>query len=54
MTAAGARLAFGTDTPTAPHPPLPNMFIASTRRSALQPEVPVRRRFRYPSRRSLW
>ncbi|WP_219417720.1 amidohydrolase [Pseudonocardia nigra] len=41
MTAAGARLAFGTDAPTAPHPPLPNMFIASTRRSALRPELPA-------------
>lgn len=42
MTAAGARLVFGTDTPTAPHQPLPNMFIASTRRSALRPELPAR------------
>lgn len=41
MTAAGARLAFGTDAPTAPHPPLPNMFIAATRRSALKPELPA-------------
>jgi predicted amidohydrolase YtcJ len=41
MTAAGARLAFGTDAPTAPHPPLPNMFIAHTRRSALKPELPA-------------
>lgn len=39
MTAVGARLAFGTDAPTAPHPPLPNMYIASTRRSALKPEL---------------
>lgn len=37
MTAAGAVLAFGTDAPTAPHPPLPNMYIATTRRSAVDP-----------------
>lgn len=41
MVAAGARLAFGTDAPTAPHPPLPNMFIAHTRRSALDPALPA-------------
>jgi len=41
LTAAGARLAFGTDAPTAPHPPLPNMYVASTRRSALDPELPA-------------
>lgn len=39
MTAAGALLAFGTDTPTAPLSPLHNMFIASTRRSALDPPL---------------
>jgi predicted amidohydrolase YtcJ len=39
-TAAGALLAFGTDAPTAPHAPLPNMFIANTRRSALDPGLP--------------
>lgn len=43
-TTAGATLAFGTDTPTAPHQPLPNMYIATTRRSptdaALQPHRP--------------
>ncbi len=39
MTAAGALLAFGTDTPTAPLAPLHNMFIASTRRSALEPPL---------------
>lgn len=33
--AAGALLAFSTDAPTAPHEPLPNMYIAATRRSAL-------------------
>ncbi|MFJ4264330.1 amidohydrolase [Paenarthrobacter nicotinovorans] len=35
MTAAGARLAFGTDSPTSPHAPLPNMYVATTRASAL-------------------
>ncbi|WP_309132083.1 amidohydrolase [Brevibacterium sp.] len=39
MTEAGARLAFGTDSPTAAHPPLPNMYMAATRRSASAPEV---------------
>jgi predicted amidohydrolase YtcJ len=39
MTTAGAVLAFGTDAPTAPHPPLPNMFVATTRRSALDPSL---------------
>ena len=33
--AAGALLAFSTDAPTAPHEALPNMYIAATRRSAL-------------------
>ncbi|MPY97593.1 MAG: amidohydrolase family protein [Actinophytocola sp.] len=31
----------GDDAPTAPHPPLPNMYIATTRRSALDPELPA-------------
>lgn len=35
MTDAGARLAFGTDSPTSPHAPLPNMYVAATRASAL-------------------
>ncbi|MGO4102452.1 amidohydrolase [Leifsonia sp. YAF41] len=39
MTDAGARVAFGTDAPTAPHEALPNMFIAATRRSALVPSL---------------
>lgn len=39
MTAAGAVLAFGSDAPTAPHPPLPNMYVATTRRSALNPDL---------------
>lgn len=33
----GAPLAFGTDAPTARHLPLPNLYIATTRRSALDP-----------------
>jgi predicted amidohydrolase YtcJ len=43
MVDAGVRLAFGTDAPTAPFAPLPNMFIAATRRSALDPRLPVGR-----------
>ena len=39
MTAAGAVLAFGTDSPTAPSEPLPNMFVAATRRSAFDPAL---------------
>ena len=38
--AAGTRLAFGTDTPTADHRPLPNMFIAATRRSPVDTSLP--------------
>ncbi len=34
---AGALLAFSTDAPTAPHEALPNMYVAATRRSALDP-----------------
>ncbi len=41
LSAAGAALAFGTDAPTAPYAPLPNMFIAATRRSALNPSLPA-------------
>jgi predicted amidohydrolase YtcJ len=37
--AHGATLAFGTDTPTAPHEPLPNMYLASTRRSPGHPHL---------------
>ncbi len=40
FTGSGARLAFGTDAPTAPHSPLGNLFIAATRRSALDPSLP--------------
>ncbi|MDQ4503392.1 amidohydrolase [Sinomonas sp. ASV322] len=39
MTDAGAALAFGTDSPTSPYAPLPNMFVASTRRSAFDPSL---------------
>jgi predicted amidohydrolase YtcJ len=36
---AGTTLAFGTDTPTAPHLPLHNMYIAATRKSPGSPEL---------------
>lgn len=39
FTEAGATLALSTDAPTAPHQPLPNMYVASTRRSALDPNL---------------
>jgi len=39
--ASGARLVLGTDAPTAPYAPLPNLFIATTRRSAFSPELPA-------------
>jgi predicted amidohydrolase YtcJ len=35
----GAALAFGTDAPTADHLALPNLYIATTRRSALNPSL---------------
>ncbi len=38
---AGATLALGTDAPTAPFDPLPNLFIATTRRSAFDPSLPA-------------
>jgi predicted amidohydrolase YtcJ len=37
--AAGALLAFSTDAPTAPYDALANMYVASTRASALDPSV---------------
>ncbi len=43
VLAAGATLAFGTDTPTAPHESLHNMYIAATRRSPGDPAVPAYR-----------
>lgn len=41
--AHGTTLAFGTDTPTAPHEPLPNMYIAATKRSPGNPQLPPHR-----------
>ena len=41
FSATGARLAFGTDAPTAPHFPLRNLYIAATRRSALDRSLPA-------------
>jgi predicted amidohydrolase YtcJ len=41
MTDAGAPLVFGTDSPTSPYAPLPNMFVAATRRSAFDPSLPA-------------
>lgn len=38
---AGTLLAFSTDAPTAPHDALANMYVASTRASALTPGVPA-------------
>jgi len=35
----GATLVFGTDTPTAPFEPLPNMYLATTRRSPTDPTL---------------
>ncbi len=40
FTDAGARLAFSTDAPTAPHEALPNLYVATTRRSALDGSFP--------------
>lgn len=40
LVESGARLVLGTDAPTAPFAPLPNLFIATTRRSALDPTLP--------------
>jgi predicted amidohydrolase YtcJ len=35
----GAVLAIGSDAPTAPHEPLPNMYVATTRRSYREPSL---------------
>ena len=43
LLGTGATLAFGTDTPTAPHEPLHNMFIAATRRSPQDLSIPPHR-----------
>lgn len=37
---AGCRLALGTDTPTAPHEALPNLWIAATRKSWFDHDLP--------------
>ncbi|KAJ9618632.1 hypothetical protein H2203_008834 [Taxawa tesnikishii (nom. ined.)] len=39
MRDGGATLAIGTDTPTAPYVPFPNLYTATTRRSAREPET---------------
>lgn len=36
---AGSHIAFGSDAPTAPHHPLPNLYTATTRRSAVDPTL---------------
>ncbi|GAA2037786.1 amidohydrolase [Agromyces tropicus] len=41
VTDAGAVLAFSTDAPTAPHESLPNLYVAATRRSALDASFPA-------------
>lgn len=51
---AGALLAFSTDAPTAPHEALANMYVAATRASALDPEVPaVHPQFALPLERAI-
>jgi predicted amidohydrolase YtcJ len=51
---AGALLAFSTDAPTAPHDALANMYVASTRASALDPAVPaVQPQFALPLERAI-
>jgi predicted amidohydrolase YtcJ len=35
----GAHLAIGSDSPTAPYAPLPNLYVATTRKSARQPDA---------------
>jgi predicted amidohydrolase YtcJ len=45
----GATLAIGSDSPTAPHAPLPNLYVATTRKSATQPhagDAPVNANFK--------
>lgn len=60
---AGAPLAFGTDTPTAPYEALPNMYIASTRKSpsddAIKPHrpdwaLPMEEAIRHGTREPAW
>lgn len=51
---AGALLAFSTDAPTAPHEALANMYVAATRASALNPELPaVHPQFALPLERAI-
>lgn len=38
---AGARIAFGTDAPTAPHETLLHLYVATTRRSVIEPDLPA-------------
>lgn len=45
----GAMLAIGSDAPTAPHPPLKNLYVATTRKSARYPDagdLPVNEKFK--------
>lgn len=37
---ANCNIALGTDAPTAPYEALPNMYVATTRKSALEPDMP--------------
>ncbi|WP_018156773.1 amidohydrolase [Demetria terragena] len=37
LVSAGATITLGSDAPTAPYQPLPNLYIAATRRSAMNP-----------------
>lgn len=41
LAEAGATIAIGSDAPTAPYAPLPNLYIATTRLSALEPDLPA-------------
>ncbi|MGW5237382.1 amidohydrolase [Monashia sp. NPDC004114] len=38
---AGASLVIGSDAPTAPYAPLPNLYVAATRRSAIDRDLPA-------------
>ncbi|OAG04652.1 amidohydrolase family protein-like protein [Paraphaeosphaeria sporulosa] len=49
FAAHGAVLALGSDAPTAPHPPLANLYVATTRKSARDPaarDAPVNEGFK--------
>lgn len=46
---SGAHLTIGSDSPTAPYAPLPNLYVATTRKSAKQPDagdLPVNANFK--------